>query len=59
MTVMVAEVSVWKELDTSLLAEETLPVAWPDTLIGIRKWPVKAARSAGEVNTVVRGGSCS
>ena len=55
MTVMVAEVSVWKELDTSLLAEETLPVAWPDTLIGIRKWPVKAARSAGEVNTVVRG----
>jgi hypothetical protein len=32
-----------------------LSVAWPDTLIGIRKWPEKAARSAGDVNTVVWG----
>jgi hypothetical protein len=53
MTVMVADVSVWKAVDTSLPSEATLPVAWPDTLIGIRKWPVKAAKSAGEVNTII------
>jgi hypothetical protein len=30
-----------------------LPVACPDTLIGIRALPVKAARSAGDVRTIV------
>jgi hypothetical protein len=53
MTVMVAEVWVLKAVDASPLLEEALPVAWPDTLIGIRAKPVKAARSAEEVNTVV------
>src|SRR5579875_1088531 len=55
MMVMVAEVSVWKEADTLPLFGVTLPIAWPVTLIGMRKWPVKAARAAGEVNTVVWG----
>lgn len=53
MTVIVAEVCVWNPAERSPLGELALPVAWPDTLIGIRKLPVKAARSAGEVKTVV------
>jgi hypothetical protein len=55
MTVMVAEVSVLKEADTLPSFGVVLSVAWPVTLIGMRKWPVKAARAAGEVNTVVWG----
>jgi hypothetical protein len=55
MTVTVAEVSVLKESDTLPLFGVTLPVAWPVTLSGMRKWPVKAARAAGEVNTFVWG----
>jgi hypothetical protein len=35
--------------------ERALPFARPETLIGIRKWPVKAARAVGDVKTVVRG----
>lgn len=55
MTVMVVEVSVLKAADTSLSSGVVLPVACPDTPIGNRAKPVKAARSAGEVSTVVWG----
>jgi hypothetical protein len=53
--VIVADVWVLKPAETSPLVELELPDAWPETLIGIRKWPVKAARSAGEVKTIVWG----
>jgi hypothetical protein len=55
MTVIVADVCVLKPSERSPLVELAVPVAWPETLIGIRKWPVKATRSAGEVNAVVCG----
>ena len=51
--VIVAEVSVLKLSDRSPLPELAIPVACPDTLIGIRKLPVNAAKSAGEVKTDV------
>jgi hypothetical protein len=55
MTVIVADVWVLKPADSGPALEVALPVACPDTLIGIRKLPVKAARSAGDVKTVVMG----
>jgi hypothetical protein len=55
MTVIVADVCVLKPSERSPLVELALPVAWPETLSGIWKWPVKAARSAGEVKTIVWG----
>jgi hypothetical protein len=53
MTVTVTDVCVSKPKDRSPPLEVALPVAWPDTVIGIRKLPVKAARAAGDVKTSV------
>jgi hypothetical protein len=55
MTVMVADVCVLKPSERSPSVEPATPVAWPETLMRIRKLPVKAARSAGDVKTVVWG----
>jgi hypothetical protein len=51
--VIVADVCVSKPADASPLLEVALPVACPDTVIGILKLPVKAARSPGDVRAVV------
>jgi hypothetical protein len=40
-------------LEASLLVDVAIPFAWPETVIGTRKLPVNAARSAGDVKTVV------
>jgi hypothetical protein len=53
--VIVADVWVTKPADSAPPLDAALPVACPDTLIGIRKLPVNAARSAGDVKTVVTG----
>jgi hypothetical protein len=53
--VIVADVCVLKLAEKLPSVELAVPVAWPETLIGIWKWPVKAARSAGDVKTVVWG----
>ena len=42
-----------KSSERSPLVEEALPVACPETVIGILKLPVNAARSAGDVKTAV------
>jgi len=55
MTVIVADVCVLKPEERSPLLEVALPVACPETVIGILKLPVKAARSAGDVKAVVSG----
>jgi hypothetical protein len=51
--VTVTEVCVLKASDRSPFPELALPVAWPDTVIGIRKLPVNAAKAAGDVKAVV------
>jgi hypothetical protein len=53
--VSVADVCVLKPSERLPSVELATPVAWPETLIGIWKWPVKAARSAGDVKTFVWG----